>query len=296
MLPAVQPAVQKKHSFRTYYYGNFALRVRQRARELARRSGQSRRHHLAHLRSSPALRQQLRRPAQPPRDSVRGVQLSRFPRPRARDRSVRRGTAPRRRRQRDAIDGADRAARRRDRAACEETRRAMGVEFRELRALCRRRSTSSSATSTKTPNPRSGREMLVMSGQAVPVRMKDYGIVRTRRARLPCRAAGSSRAPHVESGRYAAAHRSPALARAAVQTRRGARRSATSSASSIDVVDEGRAHVPGPQRGAAQGHGTKRRSCPRRRARSSSPPRSRWRGWRSICSSRRATTAWSRGT
>ena len=51
---------------------------------------------------------------------------------------------------------------------------------------------------------RSGREMLVMSDQVVPVRMKDYGIFQpTRMVAMP--AGWLIPKPHVESGRYAAA-------------------------------------------------------------------------------------------
>ena len=56
----------------------------------------------------------------------------------------------------------------------------------------------------KRPNPRSGREMLVMSPQAVPVRMKDYGVFEVERTRrVP--AGWLIPKPHAESGRYAAA-------------------------------------------------------------------------------------------
>jgi hypothetical protein len=56
----------------------------------------------------------------------------------------------------------------------------------------------------KQPNPRSGRDMLVMSPKAVPVRMKDYGVFEaTRTASLP--AGWLIPRPHVDSGRYAAA-------------------------------------------------------------------------------------------
>ena len=57
---------------------------------------------------------------------------------------------------------------------------------------------------TRQPNERSGREMLVMSDQAVPVRMKDYGIFQpTRMVAMP--AGWLIPKPHVDSGRYAAA-------------------------------------------------------------------------------------------
>jgi len=57
---------------------------------------------------------------------------------------------------------------------------------------------------TKQLNERSGREMLVMSDQVVPVRMKDYGIFQpTRMVAMP--AGWLIPRPHVESGRYAAA-------------------------------------------------------------------------------------------
>jgi hypothetical protein len=57
---------------------------------------------------------------------------------------------------------------------------------------------------SKELNPRSGREMLVMSAKSVPVRMKDYGtFVATRSVALP--AGWLIPRPHVEAGRYAAA-------------------------------------------------------------------------------------------
>jgi hypothetical protein len=57
---------------------------------------------------------------------------------------------------------------------------------------------------TKQLNERSGREMLVMSDQVVPVRMKDYGIFQpTRMVAMPV--GWLIPKPHVESGRYAAA-------------------------------------------------------------------------------------------
>ncbi|MGH9172800.1 MAG: hypothetical protein ACRD1H_00515, partial [Vicinamibacterales bacterium] len=56
----------------------------------------------------------------------------------------------------------------------------------------------------KQPNPRSGREMLVMSPQSVPVRMKDYGIFEaTRTVTMPD--GWLIPKPHVEAGRYATA-------------------------------------------------------------------------------------------
>jgi hypothetical protein len=54
------------------------------------------------------------------------------------------------------------------------------------------------------PNPRSGRDMLVMSPQATPVRMKDYGIFEATRSVAMPRGWLIPR-PHVDSGRYAAA-------------------------------------------------------------------------------------------
>jgi hypothetical protein len=54
----------------------------------------------------------------------------------------------------------------------------------------------------KEPNPRSGREMLAMTDMAVPVRMKDYGIFRATRTIAMPRGWLISRV-HVESGRYA---------------------------------------------------------------------------------------------
>ncbi len=84
---------------------------RRRPRELARRSGQSRQHHLAHVRSPAALRQQLRRPAQSHRDPVGGLQLPGFQGPRRRDRGLRRGDLQVGRRQRQADHDADRAGR-----------------------------------------------------------------------------------------------------------------------------------------------------------------------------------------
>ena len=41
----------------------------------------------------------------------------------------------------------------------------------------------------KKPNPRSGREMLVMTDKAVPVRMKDFGVFKATRT-WRCRADG----------------------------------------------------------------------------------------------------------
>src|SRR5688572_18484710 len=57
---------------------------------------------------------------------------------------------------------------------------------------------------SKELNPRSGREMLVMSAKSMPVRMKDYGtFVATRSVALP--AGWLIPRPHVEAARYAAA-------------------------------------------------------------------------------------------
>ena len=112
ILPAMQQAVQKKHNFRTYYYGNFASEAgiaRETSRVDPANPGDT---DLAYVRSPPALQQQLRRVAQSPCDSVRGVQLSRFSWPRARDRSVRRRSAQRGRCQCSANHGAHRPARR----------------------------------------------------------------------------------------------------------------------------------------------------------------------------------------
>ena len=56
----------------------------------------------------------------------------------------------------------------------------------------------------KQPNLQSGREMLVMGGNAVPVRMKDYGVFEvTRTVALPD--GWLIPRPHVDGGRYAAA-------------------------------------------------------------------------------------------
>jgi hypothetical protein len=55
---------------------------------------------------------------------------------------------------------------------------------------------------TKEPNPRSGREMLAMTDMAVPVRMKDYGIFNATRTIAMPRGWLIPRV-HVESGRYA---------------------------------------------------------------------------------------------
>lgn len=55
---------------------------------------------------------------------------------------------------------------------------------------------------TKEPNPRSGREMLAMTDMAVPVRMKDYGIFKATRTIAMPRGWLIPRV-HVESGRYA---------------------------------------------------------------------------------------------
>lgn len=56
----------------------------------------------------------------------------------------------------------------------------------------------------KVPNPQSGREMLVMTTAAVPVRMKDYGLFEaTRTVVMP--SGWLIPRPHVESGRYAQA-------------------------------------------------------------------------------------------
>jgi hypothetical protein len=56
----------------------------------------------------------------------------------------------------------------------------------------------------KRPNPRSGRDMLVMSEKAVPVRMKDYGVFEATRSVMLPRGWLIPR-PHVDSGAYAAA-------------------------------------------------------------------------------------------
>ena len=146
-----------------------------RPRERAHRSRQSRQHHLAHLRSSPALRQQLRRPAQSHRDPVGGLQLSGFQGPRRRHRGLRRGDLQVGRRQREADHDADRAGRSRRsprRPAAKPVE--LGVDF-EIRALPDKVEILVGDV-TKVPNPRSGREMLAMAPMAVPVTMKDYGI------------------------------------------------------------------------------------------------------------------------
>ena len=100
---------------------------------------------LANLRHAPALRQQLRRVAQPHRDPVRGLQLSELRAPRARHRSVRRGD--------HAIRGGER--RRHPladwlRADAERTRDDAGRRAASPSRCgrCRRRSTCSSARST----------------------------------------------------------------------------------------------------------------------------------------------------
>ena len=76
---------------------------------VARRPRESRQHHLADVRSSPALRQQLRRPSQPHRHPVRGLQLSRLQGAHRRHRGVRRGGLPLVRRQCPDHPVADRA-------------------------------------------------------------------------------------------------------------------------------------------------------------------------------------------
>jgi hypothetical protein len=54
---------------------------------------------------------------------------------------------------------------------------------------------------TKEPNPKSGREMLVMSDKVTPVRMKDYGTFEAVRGVQVPRGWLIPR-PHVDSGRY----------------------------------------------------------------------------------------------
>ena len=56
----------------------------------------------------------------------------------------------------------------------------------------------------KQPNPRSGREMLVMSTKSVPVRMKDFGVFETTRT-VAMPAGWLIPKTHVEGGRYTAA-------------------------------------------------------------------------------------------
>ena len=93
ILPAMRAGGAEEAQLPHLLLRQLRLRVGHRPRDLAGRSREPGRHDLANVRSSPALRQQLRRPAQSPGDSLGGVQLSRFPWPRARHRSVRRGNA-----------------------------------------------------------------------------------------------------------------------------------------------------------------------------------------------------------
>ena len=148
---------------------------RRRPRELARRSGQPRQRHLADVRSSPALRQQLRRPAQSHRHSVGGLQLPGLQGPRRRHRGLRRGDLQVGRRQRQADHDADRAGRSAAHDAAPTPSRSSSASTSRS-ARCRRRSSILVGDVTKVPNPRSGKEMLAMTDMAVPVSMKDYGV------------------------------------------------------------------------------------------------------------------------
>ena len=142
---------------------------------------------------------------------------------------------------------------------------------------------------TKVPNPRSGRDMLVMAPLAMPVLMKDYGVfAATRTLAMPKGwLIPKALADGAASRRRA---RSPALARHPDPGDRR-RRAAGRRALFDHRDDEGAEAVPGPPGSAAARARSTRRSsrCPRDRC--SFRPTSRWRGWRSICSSPRATTA-----
>ncbi len=107
LLPAVRKAMLDTHNFRTYYYGNFAPEGGG-ARESPRVDPQNSGHDdVAHVRSSASLRQQLRRPAQPHRHPVRGLQLSGLQGARGRDRRLRRRDLARCREAREADPHAD---------------------------------------------------------------------------------------------------------------------------------------------------------------------------------------------
>jgi hypothetical protein len=215
LLPAVRQAVQKKHSFRTYYYGNFASEATL-ARETARidpanpgdtvwrtfdhrpRFGNNYvglRNRIAILSEAYSyldFRGRVRVTEVFVEESLRAVAAN-----------AKRVVAATAQADRDATayTGAP-AARPRKAAARKPQIPSLGVEFQI--ASLHQPVEILVGDVTRQMNERSGREMLVMSDDAVPVRMKDYGIFQpTRVVAMP--AGWLIPRPHVESGRYAAA-------------------------------------------------------------------------------------------
>ena len=198
ILPAVQQAVLKKHKFQTYFYGNFAS-------------------------ESAVARESSRVDPANPGDTVWRTFDHR---PRFGNNYV--GLRNRLAILSEAYSYLDFRGRVRvTEVFVEESLRAVAANTSEVISLTRQidQETSSARTALgvafrmaalpapvdilvgdveKQPNPRSGREMLVMSAKSVPVRMKDFGVFETTRT-VGMPAGWLIPKPHVEGGRYAAA-------------------------------------------------------------------------------------------
>jgi hypothetical protein len=198
ILPAVQQAVAKKHSYRTYYYGNFASEsgiAKENARIDPANPGDTVWRTFDHRprfgNNYLGLRNRLAILSEAYsyldfRNRVRVTEVFVEEALRSSAANASRLTALT-----AQLD-----------AETKTPRGDLGVEFR-MTAL-------SSPVEIligdveKQLNPRSGREMLVMSEKATPVRMKDYGIFEETRV-VPMPQGWLIPRPHVDSGRYAAA-------------------------------------------------------------------------------------------
>jgi len=204
ILPAVQEAVQKKHNFRTYYYGNFASEAgiaRESAKVDPANPGDTVWRTFDHrprfnnnyvgLRNRLAILSE----AYSYLDFRGRVRVTEVFVEEALNAVVANGarimqlTTQLDNDTKGYSDGAG-------------TRASLGVEFK-LAALPAPVDILVSDVEKKL-NARSGREMLVMAEKAVPVRMKDYGVFEVTRA-LPMPRGWLIPRPHVESGRYALA-------------------------------------------------------------------------------------------
>jgi hypothetical protein len=204
ILPAVQAAVQKKHNFRTYYYGNFASESgggRESSRvdpaapgDVVWRTFDHRprfnnnyvglRNRLAILTEAYSyldFRGRVRVTEVFVEETLHTVV--------ANGARIMQLTAQ--------LDNETKAF-----ANGPSTRPSLGVDFR-ITALPQPVDILVGDVEKK-PNPRSGREMLAMTGKAVPVRMKDYGVFEATRT-VPMPRGWLIPKAHVDAGRYAAA-------------------------------------------------------------------------------------------
>lgn len=204
ILPAVQGAVQKKHNFRTYYYGNFASEAGT-ARETSRVDPASPGdtiwrtfdHRPRFNNNYVGLRNRLAilSEAYSYLDFRGRVRVTEVFVEEALNAVVANGA--RIMQLTTQLDSETKAY-----ANGPTTRPSLGVEFK-LAALPAPVEILVGDVEKKL-NPRSGREMLVMAEKAVPVRMKDYGVFEaTRSVAMP--RGWLIPKPYVESGRYAAA-------------------------------------------------------------------------------------------